>query len=249
MTENKKLNGVNEVLNSLILNVKAKKGQFNKFGNYKYRSGEDILEAVKEELKNNDKYPLNTTLVSNPSLEQVAGRLFVKVITKLSVGNESIEAVGYAEHGQNKKGMDEAQLTGSTCTYAKKYSLQNLFQLDESEDDIDAKDNTKKEPKKEPAKNAFGLSPNGALANGDDMKETQIAANKDLVQRLITRIDGMGSEAELESWLEDKNVVSAYSKLEKYFLEGFNQVKKAELAMFGKLEEDGELEGSESDIY
>lgn len=235
MAENKKLSGVNEVLNSLILNVKAKKGQFNKFGNYKYRSGEDILEAVKEELKN-DKYPSDAILVSNPSLEQVAGRLFVKVITKLSVGNESIEAVGYAEHGQNKKGMDEAQLTGSTCTYAKKYSLQNLFQLDESEDDIDAKDNTKKEAKTEPKKNGFGLSPDGALANGDDMKETLTEENKQLVKRLVKAINGMGSATELQGWLEGKAVVSAYAKLEKYLPEGFAEVKKAELVKFEELD-------------
>lgn len=217
MTEIKKLNGVNEVLNSLILNVKAKKGQFNKFGNYKYRSGEDILEAVKEELKN-DKYPSNTILVSNPFLEQIAGRLFVKVITKLSVGNESIEAVGYAEHGQNKKGMDEAQLTGSTCTYAKKYSLQNLFQLDESEDDIDAKDNTKKESKSEPVKNAFGLSKNGDLAFGADMIETQKKMNQDDFAGLKSIIENCGSIEELQAIWTDKKNVAIVNKLKKYEL-------------------------------
>lgn len=212
MEEVKKLNGVNEVLNSLILNVKAKKGQFNKFGNYKYRSGEDILEAVKEELRN-DKYPLNAILVSNPSLEQVAGRLFVKVITKLSVGNESIEAVGFAEHGQNKKGMDEAQLTGSTCTYAKKYSLQNLFQLDESEDDIDAKDNRKEESK--PKKNNFGLSPDGALANGDDMKETFAKAAQDFFAKIKKDVEECGSLAEVQGLEEDNKAKIA--KLEKNY--------------------------------
>jgi len=140
MTE-KKLETINEVLNSLILNVKAKKGQYNAFGKYKYRTGEDILEAVKEELKK-DIYPKSVVLISNPSLEEIAGRLFVKVITRISLSEQYLEAIGYAEHGKDKKGMDEAQLTGSTSTYAKKYSLQNLFQLDESEEDIDAKDNT-----------------------------------------------------------------------------------------------------------
>lgn len=139
MTE--KLKDIQEVLNSLILNVKAKKGNFNAFGKYKYRTGEDILEAVKDELRD-QKYPNNVILISNAFLEEVAGRLFVKVVTKLALGDQSIEAVGYAEHGKDKKGMDDAQLTGATSTYAKKYSLQNLFQLDESEEDIDAKDNT-----------------------------------------------------------------------------------------------------------
>lgn len=195
MTE--KLNGIDEILNSLILNVKAKKGQFNKFGNYKYRSGEDILEAVKEELQK-EQYPKNVILVSNPSLEEFAGRLFVKVITKISVGKEFIEASGYAEHGQNKKGMDEAQLTGSTCTYAKKYSLQNLFQLDESEDDIDAKDNTKVLAK----------------AASDDMRETQQKANEELFAGLKAMFESCGGNEELdELWKSEKADIS---KLKKY---------------------------------
>jgi len=133
------LTGIDEVLNSLFIFIKANKGQYNKFGKYKYRSGEDIIEAVKKELKK-DIYPKSCTIVSRPSLEVVLDRIFVKVTTTLKVDSQSVSADGFAEHGLNKKGMDDAQLTGATSAYAKKYSFQNLFQLDESEEDIDGKE-------------------------------------------------------------------------------------------------------------
>ncbi len=147
MTE--KLKGVREVLNSLQLYLKSPKNRNNAFGNYKYRSGEDILEAAKEELKQ-DKYPKNCTIVSQPSLLAIEGRLFMNVSTALNVDGEEVVVDGLAEHGKDQKGMVPAQLTGSTATFAKKYSLQNLFQLDESQDDPDANEKPEDDAKKAP---------------------------------------------------------------------------------------------------
>ena len=140
MTE--KLNGINEVLNSLQLNVKTPKGKKNNFGNYKYRTAEDILAAVKIELKD-EKYPANCIILTNVRMFELANKLFVQVIASLQIGKEVITAEGIAEHAISKKGMDEAQLTGATITYARKYALQNLFGIDESEDDLDSQDNEK----------------------------------------------------------------------------------------------------------
>jgi len=81
---------------------------------------------------------------------------------------------------------------------------------------------------KEPAKNASGLSSNGDLAKGTDMKETLEQSNKELAERLIKKIKGFGSVAELEGWLEDKNVKSAYNKLAKYDADSMAEVTKAE---------------------
>jgi hypothetical protein len=198
------LNGINEVLNSLQINVKTPKGHTNSFGRYKYRTAEDILAAVKEELRD-EKYPKDCTLVTNVQLIEISGRLFVQVKAVLRVGTHEISAEGIAEHAANKKGMDEAQLTGATITYARKYALQNLFGIDEKEDDIDSRNDEKED--KQTKKNAFGLSPNGALANGDDMKETLNKKNEEDFNGLKALIENCGGEEELKQvWVAKENV-------------------------------------------
>jgi len=132
---------------------------------------------------------------------------------------------------------NDAQAQGSGITYARRYGLQSLLTLTAEDDDGNsASEKPKLEAKKQPTKNAFGLSKEGDLASGKDMQETQIEENKKLVERLIARINQMGSSAELSGWLEEKAVTSAYSKLEKYLPDGFAEVRKAELAMFEKLD-------------
>lgn len=203
--EKSKLNGVDEVLNSLLLFVKAKKGQFNNFGKYKYRSGEDIIEAIKQELKKNN-YPNNCTLISETSLEVILNRVFVKVVTTLKTGKESVSASGFAEHGSNKKGMDDAQLTGSTSTYAKKYSLQNLFQLDESEEDIDGKNTTEGQEAK---------SDKERLADvfAEDQKEMLDKYNKDEFDRLKDEIQFCKSIEALEDlWKSESKIHNGFKK-------------------------------------
>ena len=85
-------------------------------------------------------------------------------------------------------------------------------------------------------KNAFGLSPNTPLTDGSAMREELEAANKDTAKRLIAKINGMGSAAELEGWLEGKAVISAYNKLEKYAQSEWADVKKAEITKFEELD-------------
>lgn len=110
------------------------KGQKNDFGGYNYRSCEDIEKQVK---------PLcleyNCTLTLQTQLEQLGGRLFVKAIACL-YDNDSQKGVmcnGFAEIGESKKGMDQAQLTGAATSYARKYALAGLLLID-NEKDADA---------------------------------------------------------------------------------------------------------------
>ena len=132
---------------------------------------------------------------------------------------------------------NDAQAQGSGITYARRYGLQSLLTLAAEDDDGNsASEKPKVTSKKESDKNAFGLSKNGDLASGADMKETLENSNKDLAKRLIARISQMGSAAELEGWLEEKAVKAAYTKLEKYLSDGFSEVKKAELAKFEELD-------------
>lgn len=109
-----------------------------------------------------------------------------------------------------------------------------IYSDSESEDFKESLD--EKETVKEEKKNASGLSKEAGERIADDMKDTQLKANKELADRLIAKISGMGSASELEGWLEDKAVQSAYNKLEKYVTEDFARVRKAELAKFAELD-------------
>ena len=110
--------------------LKAPKNQLNSFGKYKYRSAEDIIEAVKPIL---NKY--GVALVVSDEVVQVGDRIYIKATATLLDGlNDSISVCGWAREEESKKGMDSAQLTGSTASYAKKYALSNLFAIDDTKD-------------------------------------------------------------------------------------------------------------------
>ena len=109
--------------------LKAPKGQFNKFGNFRYRSCEDILEAVKPIL---EKYDALLTLPDD--LIRLGDWVFLKSTATLKVGGETYTASAFARIDKEKKGMDSAQLTGSASSYARKYALNGLFLIDDERD-------------------------------------------------------------------------------------------------------------------
>lgn len=109
--------------------LKAPKGQYNKFGGYKYRSCEDIFEAVKPLLKKE-----KLTLQTSDELVQVGDRYYIKATAILSDGNETITNTAYAREEETKKGMDGSQITGACSSYARKYALNGLFLIDDVKD-------------------------------------------------------------------------------------------------------------------
>lgn len=111
--------------------LKAPKGQYNSFGNYKYRSCEDIMESVKPLLA---KYGL--ALVVSDNLELIGNRFYVKAIARVYDIKDGtfVEATAYAREAEAKKGMDESQITGATSSYARKYALNGLFAIDDTKD-------------------------------------------------------------------------------------------------------------------
>jgi hypothetical protein len=113
--------------------LKVPKGNVNKFGNYKYRSAEDILEAVKPIL---NKY--NALLVLSDEIVQVGNKLFLKASATLYYGGGPFTVYGYAELSEHK-GMSSEQATGTASSYARKYALNGLFLIDETEADADSK--------------------------------------------------------------------------------------------------------------
>jgi len=114
--------------------LKAPKNQKNTFGNYFYRSCEDILEAVK---------PLLGDLILTLSDEiiEIGGRFYVKATATLKDGDNAIATIAYAREEETKKGMDASQITGSASSYARKRSLEGMFLLDDTRDsDVTNKD-------------------------------------------------------------------------------------------------------------
>lgn len=107
--------------------LNAPKNQYNSFGKYKYRSCEDILEGVK---------PLLNGLFLSISDEVVliGGRYYVRATARITDGENSHEATALAREEESKKGMDAAQVTGATSSYARKYCLNGLFGIDDSKD-------------------------------------------------------------------------------------------------------------------
>ena len=128
--------------------LKAPKSQYNSFGKYNYRNAEDILEAVKPILEN-----VGATIFIKDSIELIGDRFYVKATVNfvdIESGN-TIEASALARESEEKKGMDSAQVTGATSSYARKYALNGLLLIDDTKDnDHDSMHQTdNKEPKKE----------------------------------------------------------------------------------------------------
>lgn len=122
------------------------KSNYNEFGKYKYRSCEDILEAVKPLLNEN-----KTALLLNDELVLEGGRFYVKATATLidTESEESISNTAYAREDEVKKGMDGSQITGACSSYARKYALNGLFLIDDVKD-ADTMDNREKPEEKKP---------------------------------------------------------------------------------------------------
>ena len=134
-----------ETLVKIQSELKVPKGNLNKFGNYKYRSAEDILEAVKPLL---DKY--NAILTLTDDIICIGAKIFLKATAKLEVDGRIERVNGFAETSEHK-GMSAEQTTGTASSYARKYALNGLFLIDETEADADSQKpvESKKEPQKQ----------------------------------------------------------------------------------------------------
>lgn len=115
---------------SIQSELKAPKSQFNKFGGYKYRKAEDILEAVKP-LLNKQK----CTLTITDDIVMVGNRIYVKATATIKNEKGEFETTnGWAREEETKKGMDGSQITGASSSYARKYALNGLFAIDDNAD-------------------------------------------------------------------------------------------------------------------
>lgn len=109
--------------------LKAPKGQYNSFGKYKYRSCEDILEAVKPILNE-----VGCTLTLSDDVVLIGDRFYIKATAHLKGEDTNEVVVAYAREENEKKGMDGSQITGTASSYARKYALNGLFCIDDTKD-------------------------------------------------------------------------------------------------------------------
>jgi hypothetical protein len=169
--------------------LKAPKGQMNKFGGYKYRSCEDILEAVKPLLG-------DLVLTISDDIVAVGDRVYVKATATLSDGEHTVSTTAFAREAETKKGMDEAQITGSASSYARKYALNGLFCIDDTAD-ADATNDHGKQVK---------------TIDGD-----QAAIINDLIEK---------TSADIDKFLKAFNVSSVEQLSESSFDKAFNALQR-----------------------
>ena len=131
-----------EKLNKSQTELKAPKGQYDSFGKYKYRSCEDILEAIKPFLTET-----KTVLTINDEIVFIGNRFYVKataVLADCENENSFIHNTAFAREDDSKKGMDGSQITGASSSYARKYALNGLFAIDDTKD-ADTDENAKQQ--------------------------------------------------------------------------------------------------------
>lgn len=204
--------------------LKAPKGQRNSFGNYNYRSAEDILEAVKPLLfEHGLVMTISDKVVHMPSqhkpeqityknskgydVQDVIGgdRFYVEATVTVYSGTDSLQTTGVARESQYKAGMDDSQITGAASSYARKYALNGMFDIDDTKD-ADANEHREqvkntptaapKAPQATPAPKTIkyqALAPSGtgqtrtviALAD-DELTRAKKAINEELERQGIT---------------------------------------------------------------
>ena len=189
---------IHETHSKIIKEIKAPKDLKNNFGNYSYRNVESIYEAVKPLLEKN-----KLSLTLSDTLELVGNRIYIKATATLTnEKGESVSVSAYAREQEVKKGMDEAQITGSASSYARKYALGGLFLLDDNKD-IDSQDNTQEgatKPKQDNVKIIISELTKLGLSMAD-IKNFMEASNykstdKEVMAYLVANLDKLKAEAE-----------------------------------------------------
>jgi hypothetical protein len=126
---------INEKLATIQTKFKSKKSRFNSFGKYYFRSAEDILEALKPFLLElGVTVTIQEKLIKNIFTDTANYPPMLKSIATISDGENSIHATAIVGVDLNQKGMQVPQQFGSASSYGKKYSLGNLFLIDDTQD-------------------------------------------------------------------------------------------------------------------
>ena len=182
-----------EKLLSVQNSLKAPKSQYNAFGKYNYRNCEDILEAVKPLCKE-----VKAVVYLTDDIVQIGERYYVKATAKFIdvEGHEIVCAVAYAREEETKKGMDGSQVTGASSSYARKYALNGLFDIDDTKDS----DTTNTHGKEETT----------------TQDKPKVVKQKTPREKLIARLDELGIDKNAyakEKGLNKDTTAETYTKL------------------------------------
>lgn len=188
--------------------LKAPKDLKNNFGGYNYRNVEAIYEAVKPLLLEE-----GLVLSITDEVVEMSDRIYIKATATVTDGFGTISATGYAREAGMKKGMDEAQVTGSCSSYARKYALGGLFLIDDNKD-IDGMNHTD---------NSDDKSDKKSDKKPDKPSEPSELANKATVDKMIAEFAKIGiKEPDVFKYLgltRDTVKNSDIPNLRAYFLE------------------------------
>lgn len=165
-------------LNRIQQELKAPKNLYNSFGKYKYRNAEGILEAVKPLLN-------GLVLLLNDTIEYIGNRYYVRATVTLTDGEDSISVSACAREDETKKGMDGCQITGACSSYARKYALNGLFDIDDtkdSDDDSLSPKNPANQDKYEnpPMNEDHGVEKHDRMPEPDEPSEVQVYLTKEM---------------------------------------------------------------------
>lgn len=186
-----------ETLSKVQKEIVVPKSRTNKFGGYNYRNAEDIMEAAKKACANNE-----AAFYVSDDVQSIDGRFYVVATATFCAGNQTVNAKGYAREQSTKKGMDEAQITGTASSYARKYALCGLFGID-GQDDPDAMDNREettknqvKENRQQPSKKEQIEEVKAYCAKYAALKERQLQEIYTIIcQRVkVSRLDDMSAD-------------------------------------------------------
>ncbi|MCF8012660.1 MAG: ERF family protein, partial [Clostridiales bacterium] len=125
------MSDIHEKLAHVQEELEVPKSRRNDFGDFNYRSCEDIVEKAKPVLKEN-----GLVLTMSDDMVNKGDRYYIRAMAKVTdiESGEEFATTAYAREAKNKKGMDPSQLSGATSSYARKYALDGLFALDDSRD-------------------------------------------------------------------------------------------------------------------
>ena len=197
-------------LSAVQAELKAPKGQFNSFGKYKYRSCEDILEAVKPLLA---KHELGMTI--SDYIMSHEGRVYVRAeVEVFDFDGNIISVQSQAREEDSKKGMDASQVTGATSSYARKYALNGMFLIDDTKDS-DATNTHGNETTTTP-----GRVPVGGAAARDAIAEEESEAGLSIMDKAVAYLKAA------------RNRTEAYDSVMKHYGQQLTEAQKSALKKF-----------------
>lgn len=183
--------------------LKAPKGQKNTFGNYNYRSAEDILEAVKPLLSEQGLLMTITDII-----DQIGERYYIQAKVILTDGEDTVEVTGYARESLNKKGMDDSQITGTASSYARKYAMNGLFLIDDTKDSDSNENRTERENRAKKADVEAEREKQAKIAklNAQYERALKAANDKEAPMELLTKWNKLPKSAalkEIAEWINE----------------------------------------------